>query len=607
MKRFFEKVRSEKGISMVTLVITIVLIIILASIIIYNSRTNINVEKLDKMYADLQTLQDKVDLYYAKTGELPISSNPSDKIQSEDGKIFGIDQAESDGDIYSKINLSLISDDLKLNYSTDYYVNDESHIVYSADGVNIDGHSYHRLKDTYSRVDTSDDGVNAFTITFHYKKGDNSSGTAKVLFNADTVVKLASGATGSVDYSIDSWYKNQDGSGDIEKSVVMNQNYDLYSVFTDKIKPIWPEDDPSSSLTNFIARHNNEDGILYDGTWTNDNIWVKATAIDNALVEKFVLSINNVFLKEIVATHDTNDSRIGYGINTFDSDMNTTVDYIAVDNSGNESDKKGIALKIDKQRPEVVTASASNNSGTGTLDDLRIYVKAKDTGDSAMASGFRYISITSSDSPDFSSIDWYDTSDTTEGTGEKEFTINNKKTGAGYWINDNGTYYVWVKDQAGNINTKNSNSTIVVDIIDTTPITVSFVPPENTTYSKSQTVTILLQDSSSGNQGTSGLKTGVNISYGWSLSKETEPTSWTQVPAAASIEVTEANNLTGKYYLWVKDVQDNAGNVIKTNSGLTITTGGEGQYYFDNTAPTLTVSPDDPNLLLIPIFTFSGL
>ena len=105
----------------------------------------------------------------------------------------------------------------------------------------------------------------------------------------------------------------------------------------------------------------------------------------------------------------------------------------------------------------------------------------------------------------------------------------------------------------------------------------------NTTWAKTGSVTVALQDSKS------GLAAGAKLKYGWSTSTSTAPSSYTDVTpsytAGTTSEVTftaEASGLTGKYYLWVvpTTLKDVAGNSQTTTAKST------GQFYFDNTGPT---------------------
>ncbi len=65
-------IKNNKGITLVTLIFAIVIMLIISSIIIYNANTGITTRALNNMYNDIKILKDRVDIYYAKYGTLPI-------------------------------------------------------------------------------------------------------------------------------------------------------------------------------------------------------------------------------------------------------------------------------------------------------------------------------------------------------------------------------------------------------------------------------------------------------------------------------------------------------------------------------------------------------
>ncbi len=65
------KIREDKGITLVTLMFAIVIMIIISSMLIYNARSGITTRALNNMYNDIKILKDRVDIYYAKYGILP--------------------------------------------------------------------------------------------------------------------------------------------------------------------------------------------------------------------------------------------------------------------------------------------------------------------------------------------------------------------------------------------------------------------------------------------------------------------------------------------------------------------------------------------------------
>ena len=145
-------------------------------------------------------------------------------------------------------------------------------------------------------------------------------------------------------------------------------------------------------------------------------------------------------------------------------------------------------------------------------------------------------------------------------------------------------YYIWVRavDHAGN---KSDWSEAQRVWIETGKPTITIKSNSNTTWAKTGSVTVALQDSKS------GLAAGASVKYGWSESLDTAPSSYTDASlsytAGTKEEVTftaEASGLTGQYYLWVvpTTLADTAGNTQTTTAKST------GKFYFDNTGPTCT-------------------
>ena len=56
--------KSNKGITMITLVTTITVILIITGTIVTQSVSNIHMRELKKLHNDLALLQDKISLYY---------------------------------------------------------------------------------------------------------------------------------------------------------------------------------------------------------------------------------------------------------------------------------------------------------------------------------------------------------------------------------------------------------------------------------------------------------------------------------------------------------------------------------------------------------------
>lgn len=100
------KIKSEKGITLVTLVITIVILLIISGTAIYNMNSSNGAAKHNNLIADLRLLNDKVLVYYNKYGEIPIT-NKSIKIP------------DKNNEQYYELDLSKL-EEVTLNYGIEY-------------------------------------------------------------------------------------------------------------------------------------------------------------------------------------------------------------------------------------------------------------------------------------------------------------------------------------------------------------------------------------------------------------------------------------------------------------------------------------------------------
>lgn len=142
------KIRQEKGITMVALVVTIITLLILTSILIYNAKDSIEIKKLTNLYNDIDLLREKVSAYYNEYGKIPA------KIKYESlGELASVFSTKNDtGDFYV-IDLEAMQG-ISLNYGKDYekakadennvsnykdiyIINQNSHNIFYVQGVNI--------------------------------------------------------------------------------------------------------------------------------------------------------------------------------------------------------------------------------------------------------------------------------------------------------------------------------------------------------------------------------------------------------------------------------------------------------------------------------------
>ena len=222
---------------------------------------------------------------------------------------------------------------------------------------------------------------------------------------------------------------------------------------------------------------------------------------------------------------------------TKDVTSNKTYYVYAKDALGNISHKEVVVSHVDTTAPTIVSLTEQEFYGqTSTITAV-----AKDT-----ESGITGYAFTESKSEP--------TSWTSVDNVITESTYTYKAT-------KNGTIYFWVKDGAGHI----VNKTIAVSKVDATAPTVTLSLSDETTWTKSKTLTMNFSDNESGLAGYAVTTT------------ETTPTTWTSI-SGTSVSKTQTITANGTYYVWVKDKAGLVSHVSKTIS------------YIDTTAPTASMT-----------------
>lgn len=126
-----EIINNKKGITLVSLVVSVVILLILSTISIYSIKSADNINPYNNMIADINLLEDKIKIYYNKYSEIPKTS----------------DVIEIEGVKYYKIDLSKL-ENITLNFGTnedseDYYLVNSNLEVYYKKGVKKGEEVYH--------------------------------------------------------------------------------------------------------------------------------------------------------------------------------------------------------------------------------------------------------------------------------------------------------------------------------------------------------------------------------------------------------------------------------------------------------------------------------
>ena len=168
--------KGKNGISLITIVITVFIIIIIMGTLVYSALDSTKIKKINQFYLDLKQLSDAVEIYYLKNGELPIDTekstiiiNKGDTKPSEMAFLFkdDVDIVNSQYDFfnpndyvytsdgtsgeanYKFLKISLL-DNISLKYKdATYIINAQSHTVYNYTGLKVNNKTYHFLPLTF--------------------------------------------------------------------------------------------------------------------------------------------------------------------------------------------------------------------------------------------------------------------------------------------------------------------------------------------------------------------------------------------------------------------------------------------------------------------------
>ena len=156
--------KNEKGVTLIVLTITIIVLLIITSIIISNSNIQLGIKKVNNLYADIESISTKVTDYYITNNSLPVFEKAflNDKTMMEtfitatggDSSIIN----PNDSGVYYVIDLSKL-DNLTLNYGKDYLtwsetgnikdsqdlyiINQVSHQIYYPNGIKYNDEIYY--------------------------------------------------------------------------------------------------------------------------------------------------------------------------------------------------------------------------------------------------------------------------------------------------------------------------------------------------------------------------------------------------------------------------------------------------------------------------------
>lgn len=132
--------KNEKGITLIILVMTVLILIVITSTIASNAYDSTQLQRLTKLNNDIKMLEDRIAAYYVENDDLP--KDIKEYTKTELSRRIE-DLSINDGEKYYKIDVTKL-DNITLNYAEDeYIVNEESHAVYNLNGITYKGIIYH--------------------------------------------------------------------------------------------------------------------------------------------------------------------------------------------------------------------------------------------------------------------------------------------------------------------------------------------------------------------------------------------------------------------------------------------------------------------------------
>lgn len=133
-----KKQKKNKGVTLIIVVITIVIMGILLATVVYNAQNRNKMNKLDYMYTDLTILEGKYKVYYQQHNYIPV-----EELYTGD-TAFKAQMNPNDNEKYYVVDLQKLNN-VSLKTSGTFIINEKTLSVYYPSGVTVDGATYYTL------------------------------------------------------------------------------------------------------------------------------------------------------------------------------------------------------------------------------------------------------------------------------------------------------------------------------------------------------------------------------------------------------------------------------------------------------------------------------
>mgnify|MGYP000181627209 CR=1 FL=1 len=237
------KLKQEKGITMVALVITVIILMILTNVLIYNAQDNVYIKTLTNLYNDIDMLRDKVSAYYSEYGKIPAEIKYTNIGELKNANILGASDKEDefyviDLEAMQGISLNYGKDYEKVktdkenanNYTDLYIINENSHNIFYIDGIEIKENN--KIKKYYTDYIEADqttvdlryiDGILIPNGYFYIGKTKDSSGNESIVISNTQGEKVDENKTNQY-----VWTKQVSKIEDVPSSIKLDINQKEY-------------------------------------------------------------------------------------------------------------------------------------------------------------------------------------------------------------------------------------------------------------------------------------------------------------------------------------------------------------------------------------------
>ena len=240
------KQREEKGVTLLVLTITIIVLLIITSITIGNFQNQLGKKNLNNLYSDIEVINAKISEYYLKNNSLPIFEenvymNNSGQLKllfktnGGKGTLINVNDENS----YYVINLSKL-ENLTLNYGREYnewnnnstyekyqdvyIINETTHQVYYPKGVKYNGRMYFTttLPEEIEKIQSSEIPNEGLELTVGKTNKNYISDSDKVILDTEITLDLDSNfIRDTLEYS---WNVTQDKNVEYTKFELNQSN-----------------------------------------------------------------------------------------------------------------------------------------------------------------------------------------------------------------------------------------------------------------------------------------------------------------------------------------------------------------------------------------------